>query len=142
MKNVLVFGTFDNIHPGHEFFLETAAKQGKCLTVIVARDQFVRMNKNKKPLHDEKKRLQMIKNHPLVFDAYLADKNIGTYSILKRLEPDLICLGHDQTALEEDLREWLKKNHMKTHIKRLPAYKREHYSSTLLNRLKERIIHE
>lgn len=142
MKNVLVFGTFDNIHPGHEFFLEEAAKHGKCLFVIVARDNFVNQFKNKTPLHNEMKRLQLIKNHPLVFDAYLADNEIGTYHVFDEVKPDVICLGHDQTALEDNLKAWLKEKHMKVHIKRLPSYKREHYSSTLLNKLKGKLVHE
>ena len=142
MRYVLVFGTFDHIHPGHEFFLEQAAKQGKCLIVVVARDRFVTQYKNKIPLHSETKRLGIIKNHPLVHDAFLADQEIGTYSVLKQAKPDLICLGHDQNALEENLKAWLKKNHMKIPIRRLPAFKREHYSSTILNRLKGKLIHE
>ena len=142
MKYVLVFGTFDNIHPGHEFFLEKAAKHGKCLIVIVARDKFVQGFKHKTPLHNESRRLQSIKNHPLVHDAFLADEEIGTYGILKEVQPDIICLGHDQTALEENLKQWLKEHHMKIHIKRLPPYKREHYSSTLLNKIKGKLIHE
>ena len=142
MKNVLVFGTFDNIHPGHEFFLEAAAKHGNFLTVIVARDKFVERFKNKTPIHNETKRLQMIMNHPLVSKAYLADPEIGTYSVIKDIKPDIICLGHDQTALEENLRDWLKNNKMKAHIKRMPPYKREHYSSTLLNKLKGKLVHE
>ncbi len=142
MKNVVVFGTFDNIHPGHEYFLEKAASHGKILTVIVARDSFVESFKNKTPIHNENKRLQMIQNHPLVNNAYLADKEIGTYSVIKDLKPDLICLGHDQTALEENLKNWLDANSMKVHIKRLSPYKREHYSSSLLNRLKDKLSHE
>ena len=142
MKNVLVFGTFDNIHPGHEFFLESAAKLAKCLIVIVARDSFVEKYKHKTPLHNENRRLQMIKNHPFVFDAYLADEEIGSYGVIEQIKPDIICLGHDQTALEENLKQWLKEKHLKVHIKRLPPYKREHYSSTLLNRLRGKLVHE
>ncbi len=142
MKNVLVFGTFDNIHPGHEYFLEKAAAHGNFMTVIVARDAFVEKFKNKTPIHNENKRLQMIMNHPLVSDAYLADKEIGTYSIIKEIHPDVICLGHDQTALEENLKSWMQKNKIKIHIKKLPPYKREHYSSTLLNKIKDKLVHE
>ena len=40
-KKVMVFGTFDIFHKGHENFLKQAKKLGDCLTVVVARDETV-----------------------------------------------------------------------------------------------------
>ena len=108
MKTVLVFGTFDALHPGHEYFLKKAYEHGKRLVVVVARDIFVESFKNKKPLHDEISRLHFIQNHPLVTEACLADTEIGTFSILNRIRPDVICLGHDQFELADSIREWMK----------------------------------
>ncbi|MCK5249408.1 MAG: adenylyltransferase/cytidyltransferase family protein, partial [Spirochaetaceae bacterium] len=38
MKTVLVFGTFDVIHPGHQWFLRNAARHGDRLVAVVSRD--------------------------------------------------------------------------------------------------------
>jgi len=136
MKTVLVFGTFDAIHPGHEYFLKKAYEYGTRLVVVVARDLFVESYKQKKPLHDERSRLHFIQNHPLVTEACLADAEIGTFSILNRIKPDIICLGHDQLDLAESLRNWMKSTNQHYKIKHLNPYKRDQYSSTIRNRLK------
>ena len=137
IKTVLVFGTFDALHPGHEFFLEKSASFGDRLVVVVARDSFVQSFKNKNPLHNEISRLHFIQSHPLVTEACLADEITGSFSVLNRIRPTVICLGHDQDALGDSLRTWMKKsgNHYK--VKVLNPFKRDKYSSTLLNEIKK-----
>ncbi|MDC7235706.1 MAG: adenylyltransferase/cytidyltransferase family protein [Spirochaetales bacterium] len=136
MKTSLVFGTFDAIHPGHEYFLEQAHHYGQRLVVVVARDRFVNSYKNKKPLHDEISRLHFIQKHKLVTEACLADEELGTFSVLDKIRPDYICLGHDQDALAESLKSWMSASGNHYHIKRIKPFERHKYSSTLLNRLK------
>jgi LemA protein len=53
--NVLVFGTFDGLHPGHRSVLDAAALRGM-LHVVVARDTNVERIKGRPPLHDEEER--------------------------------------------------------------------------------------
>lgn len=142
MKTSLVFGTFDSIHPGHEYFLQKAYDNGERLIVVVARDSFVFSFKNKNPLHDEITRLHFIQNHKLVTEACLADVEIGSFSVLNKIRPDNICLGHDQDALAESLQNWMKTSGKHYHIKRIKPFKRDKYSSTLLNRIKGQFIHE
>lgn len=106
-KRVLVFGTFDRVHPGHLFFLRSAKAQGTALIVAVARDAHVKILKDKRCVTKEAKRLQEIKALAFVNEAYLCDEELGTYGILTTTNPDLIVLGHDQQALEKDLIRWM-----------------------------------
>ena len=104
-KKVMVFGVFDWLHPGHLSFLKQAAQYGDELIVVVARDSSVKKLKNKIPVHNEKERLLMIKKEPLVHLAVLGDSRLGSYDVIKKYKPDLICLGYDQKYLEKDLKQ-------------------------------------
>ncbi|MFH1181685.1 MAG: adenylyltransferase/cytidyltransferase family protein, partial [Candidatus Woesearchaeota archaeon] len=55
MATVMVFGTFDILHRGHEHFLRQAKKHGR-LIVVVARSSIVRKLKGKPPMFSERKR--------------------------------------------------------------------------------------
>ncbi len=109
-KRVLVFGTFDGLHPGHLFFLRSAKAQGTVLLVAVARDAHVILLKEKRPTTTEMKRLAAIKQLAFVDEAYLCDEELGTYSIIVTAKPDMIVLGHDQQAMEKDLIRWMADN--------------------------------
>ena len=47
MKTVMAFGTFDLMHPGHEYFLRQAKKRGDYLIAVIARDSTVKKLKGK-----------------------------------------------------------------------------------------------
>lgn len=102
MKKVVVFGVFDLLHPGHLYFLRQARKHGDHLTVVVTRDARVVHEKKRKPVFNERERLKMIRALCMVNHAVLGDK-VGEWKILKKLKPDVICVGYDQNA------EWIKK---------------------------------
>ena len=74
MAKVMLFGTFDILHKGHEFFLNEAKKLGDFLVVAVARDDTVRKVKKQQPLNDEKMRLGNLQK------PGIADKVILGYS--------------------------------------------------------------
>ena len=136
MKTVLVFGTFDVIHPGHVYFLEQARARGDRLVASVARDSFVRMFKRREPVHDEHTRLESILETGLVDEARLSDEVQGTYSIVGDLHPDLVCMGHDQGALEANLRSWAANNDQTICVETLAALEPERYKSSILNTAK------
>lgn len=142
VKTVLVFGTFDALHPGHEYFLEQSAAQGDRLVVVVARDSFVQNYKRKDPLHNELSRLHFIQSHPLVSEACLADEITGSFSILNKIRPSVICLGHDQDALGDSLKTWMKRTDNHYRIKVFKPYRRDKYSSTLLNEIRRTMHYE
>ena len=106
-KRVLVFGTFDGIHSGHEFFLRTAKSRGSELVVGVARDTYVVEYKGRRPLNHEQKRLAALEALPCVDEARLCDEQIGNFNIIEEVGPDLILLGHDQQELESALITWM-----------------------------------
>src|SRR5688572_18630095 len=72
---VMVFGTFDGLHLGHEHFFKQAralAKTGRpALIVSVARDRNVLRIKGQQPQLGERQRLALIKKHSLVDKALL-----------------------------------------------------------------------
>lgn len=106
-KRVLVFGTFDGLHSGHLFFLRSAKAQGTVLIVAVARDEHVKLLKDKRPAISEQKRLEAVKRLKSVDEAYMCDEELGTYDLLAMARPDLIVLGYDQQTLEKDLIRWM-----------------------------------
>ncbi|MBI4592356.1 adenylyltransferase/cytidyltransferase family protein [Candidatus Uhrbacteria bacterium] len=106
-KRVLVFGTFDGVHPGHEFFLRSAKARGTELVVGVARDTHVVTLKGHKPLNPEQKRLEKIQVLPMVDHAQLCDTEISSFKIVEEMAPEIIVLGHDQQELEQALITWM-----------------------------------
>jgi len=137
MKRAMVFGSFDIIHRGHLNFLRQARREGRWLIASVARDEFIKNEKNRIPIHSEQERLTQILETGIVKEAYLADEKTGTYSTVLRAKPDVICLGHDQDKLRENLAEWMKKQNFDIPIRVMKPYKRHLYkSSKLIHRRK------
>jgi FAD synthetase len=129
-KTVLVFGTFDLFHPGHEFFLKEAKKQGDILEVVVARDKTVEEVKGKKPMDREMKRLSKIHSLDYVDEVILGSLG-DKYQIIEAIKPDMIVLGYDQTFFTENLGEELKKRKLKTKVIRLKeSFKPEVFKSS------------
>ena len=133
MKKVLVFGSFDLMHPGHINFLKSAKKHGDHLTVVLARDSTIKKVKGKKPRFNEKERLKHIKDIGLVEKVLLGSKK-DKLSVIKKLKPDIICLGYDQKFLVKELKEFIEKKKLSIKIKRLKAYKPHIYKSSKLKK--------
>ena len=136
MTTVLVFGTFDVIHSGHKWFLKKASRLGDRLIAVVSRDDFVKEWKGRSPLMDERSRIKALQSSGLVDDAILSDREIRTYGVLEEIKPDIICLGHDQKSLMEDLFSKLENGEIDCappKIEILPPWRRRLYSSTRLN---------
>lgn len=125
-KRVLIFGTFDGFHAGHQFVVEEAAKKGSELVAAVARDAHVRILKNKEPRNNEQTRLARVLEHPNIFRAILSDAELGSYHILDEVQPDLIALGYDQTVLRDDIERW-----MREHDREIPIDTLEHFEKPL-----------
>lgn len=132
MKRVLVFGTFDIFHKGHESFLQQAKAQGDFLRVVVARDATVEKVKGRKTLHGELARKKEIEKSGLADEVVLG--NLGDkFLIVKEYAPDVICLGYDQKFFIEELQTKLFEFGLKeTKIMRLESYMPEKYKSSLL----------
>lgn len=128
LKRVLVFGTFDKLHPGHLNFLRQAKKYGQ-LFVVVSRDKTVKEVKGKFPFQMERERLKNIQKLKIVKKAllgHLKDK----YLVIKKIKPEIICLGYDQKFFIRDLPKKIKEFGLKTKIIRLKPYKSDIYKTS------------
>ena len=136
-KRIMVFGTFDLVHPGHEHFFRQARAQargrGAFLIVSVARDQNVKRIKGRQPIHNEKKRLAVLKSHPLVDRAVLGGLTNHLPHILKQ-RPDVIALGYDQKDYVKGLKTELKRQGLTVKIVRLKSHRPQIYKSSLLKK--------
>ncbi|MCK5282802.1 MAG: FAD synthase [Nanoarchaeota archaeon] len=131
MKKVLVFGSFDQLHPGHLYILLEAKRYGNELTVVLAREETIKEIKGKKPKYTEKERREHLEITGIpdkVLLGHLKDK----YSIIEKVKPDIICLGYDQDSFTEDLKNELEKRKIKSKIIRLKPYKEHIFKSSKL----------
>lgn len=129
MKTVLAFGTFDVLHPGHEFFLRKARALGERLVVIVARDGNVERLKKITPHDSEQVRRANVQALIVVDEARLGYEVWGKHlQVLDDVQPDVIALGYDQHArLPEG--PWT--------VVVLPAFKPNEHKSSIVRKAKQ-----
>lgn len=125
MKKVMVFGTFDGLHPGHLDFFRQAKLHGNFLVVSVARDRIVPQFKSKPAMFSEEERLLLVKACRFVDKAVLGDEDRDNfYPHIKDVTPAVICLGYDQWASEALVRGDLDKVGLtKTKVVRLAPFR-------------------
>lgn len=126
---VLACGTFDILHPGHEYYLKTARTLGTELRVIIARDTTVLKVKGKLPFYDERNRFLQVAGLPYVDTAYLGNEK-DKYSLIEQIRPDIICLGYDQVHFTKELKSELAKRGLSPSIVRLKAHKPDLFKSS------------
>lgn len=128
----MCFGAFDGLHPGHLDFFKQAKKYGDYLIVSVGKDKNVAKIKGKKPLFSQEERLEIVKSLKIVNQAVIgADKDF--YREIKKYHPDVICLGYDQWAREDEvLRKLAGVGLTNVEIVRLKPYRVERSKSTHL----------
>jgi FAD synthetase len=129
MAKVMVFGTFDLVHPGHVHFLEQAKKHGNELVVVIARDSTVEKTKRRKPSFSENDRRQMVQALRVVDRAVLGYEG-DVYRIVREEKPDVICLGYDQNFFVDKLEAKLAEFGLKTKVIRLQPHAPETYKSS------------
>lgn len=134
-RQVLAFGTFDPLHPGHEFFLGEAKKLGDELLVVVARDSFIRQVKHREPNLDEETRKSAVEKLGYVDRAILGKEwpAADRYGLLRELTFDVIALGYDQkpdnAAVEQELAKIGRRDVL---VVRLKAYQPKRFKSSLM----------
>lgn len=136
-RRALFFGTFDGIHEGHLAALREARTYAHELVVGVPRDVIVKTLKGRFPRQGELVRRAALRKTGIPTRVVLGDEKIGTYAIVKKLKPDLICLGYDQKELKKDL-QWKMQEGIvsKIPLKTLKAhYPRTLHSSLLRKRV-------
>jgi FAD synthetase len=130
-KKVLMFGSFDLLHPGHIQLFRQGKKLGDHLTVVVARNSTIKKVKGMNPRYDEKDRLSHVKELSVVDEAVLGNEK-DKYQILSIVKPQVICLGYDQVAFTDKLESELRKRKIKAKIVRIKPYKEHKYKSSKL----------
>ncbi len=137
MKKVLVAGTFDLLHPGHISLLKFASKFGD-VYVIIARDENVKTLKGFYPVYDEKERKEIVSSLKYVKKAILGDKK-DFLKPVKKIKPDVIILGYDQSVDKDKIKEELEKIGIKPKIIRYkPRNPKKWKSSKIIKRILKR----
>lgn len=129
-KTVLVFGVFDLLHPGHVAFLHAAARHG-AVTAVVTPDAKVLREKGMLPAFAERERLAMVAALAGVEKAVLGDRG-ARWTVVERLAPDVICVGHDQDARHPKFLAQISRLAKRPAIVRIAGYRTRKYSSTRL----------
>ncbi|MBU0647072.1 FAD synthase [Patescibacteria group bacterium] len=133
MKKVMVFGTFDIFHLGHKNFLNQAKQKGDYLIVVIARDQTVEKIKKAKPQNNENDRLKIVKNSGLADKVILGNLK-NKYQVIKKYQPDVICLGYDQKYFIDNLVEKLQQYRLSgIKIIKLKSFKPNIYKTSKLS---------
>jgi len=131
MKKVMVFGTFNILHPGHLNFFRQAKKFGDKLYVVLARDCTVKKIKKYSPFNEIERKQKLMKL-PMVDEVilgHISDK----MNAIKTINPDVICLGYDQKYFINELEAFLEQEEMDLIIIKLKPYKEEIYKSSKLS---------
>ena len=131
-KRVVVFGIFDGIHDGHRDLFRQAKEYGDELVVVVGRDESSLQLKNKKPQFSETERIRLLREEELVDDAVLGDKTLSSYNVLKNLQPQVVCIGYDQDALEQDLQRWIDMRNSLIELHRAEPYQQDSLHNSIM----------
>lgn len=130
-KRVLVFGTFDILHPGHLYFLNQAKKYGDELVVVVARDTMVKDMKGKSPYFTQVERVNLVGSLSMVDTATLGDTP-GHWSMITKWKPHVICIGHDQSERHPSVQAQFAKLPHQPRIIQIKAFNRDRYRSSMV----------
>jgi FAD synthetase len=144
---VMVFGTFDLLHPGHINFFQQAKKlvtrrrqgfgeRGNFLIVSVGRDENIKKFKGFLPVHNQRTRLNNIRKLSIVNKAVLASLK-NPWSHILREKPDIIALGYDQKIYVDKgglnhFRMLLQKKNIDCQVVRLKSFKPKIYKSSII----------
>ncbi len=122
---VLVFGTFDGLHPGHRFVLDQASARGDPF-VVIGRDVTVQAIKGKAPKQSEQERARAIREAYPSATVLLGDLH-DYLAPVREADPDLILLGYDQKlppGIADDM--------LPCPVERLPGHRPDLYKSSIV----------
>jgi FAD synthetase len=135
MTRIMVFGTFDMIHEGHEDLFRQARELADepYLIVSIATDANVERIKGKKPRHGQADRREAVAAHPLVDEVVIGDE-AGYIDHILAQKPDIIALGYDQTGeYVENLQKDLAQRGLSTKVMRLNALEPDRFKTSKLH---------
>lgn len=130
-RKVMIFGTFDILHAGHENMFKQAREFGEYLIAVIARDSTVKKIKGRATINNEKERIKNLKRLNTIDKIILGDEN-DKYAAIKKFKPNVIALGYDQFAFTYGLKRLIISLNMNTQIQRMKSHKPEIYKSSLI----------
>lgn len=134
MKTVLVFGTFDLLHRGHEYFLYRARQHGERLVVVIGTDRNVAKFKKRRPVESESERAARVRALSYVDQVVIGREDHDYGKLIAKIRPQIICLGYDQHSF--DLEEKIQGKGIS--VIRLEPYKKGEFKSSLI---RKRMMH-
>lgn len=132
-KLVMVFGTFDYLHAGHENLFSQAKKLGDATIAVIARDKTVNNIKGALPDHNEKERMKLLEETGWTDKVVLGEIKDKS-KVIKTYKPNIIALGYDQFAFTYGLEKLIIDLNLDTQIERLVPYRPDMYKSSLLKK--------
>lgn len=102
-KVVLVGGCFDLIHYGHLQFLKKAKKEGDYLIVALESDKFIKKNKRRNPIHNQKERAEILSHFDFVDMIILLpyfSSNQDYFDMVKKISPDIVAVTQGDPQLD------------------------------------------
>jgi FAD synthetase len=121
---VLVFGTFDHLHPGHKYLLNEAQQRGE-LWVVVGLDETVKRVKGFLPGQNQDERRQEIEKSFPQAHVLLGDSE-DYFQPIRSIKPGLVLLGYDQQFPPGVI-----ENNFPCKVERIGSYKPDQYKSSL-----------
>lgn len=132
IKNtVITFGTFDIIHPGHEYYLKEAKKYGDILITIISKDINVEKIKWKLPKNNENIRKKLVENLNISDEVILWNVDNPLF-FLDKYSPFIICLWYDQKWFVWVLEKYLADNSININVLRIWSLEPDQYKSSLM----------
>ena len=134
-EKIMVFGTFDGVHPGHLDFFKQAKRvsHNPFLVVSIARDENVKKIKKSYPKFPEIERKKLVEDTKIPDKVVLGSLNDYIAHILDE-KPEIIALGYDQIHYTQDLEEKLFQKGLNIRLVRLKPHKENIYKNSLLKR--------
>ena len=102
-KTILLFGSFDGLHPGHRHLLEEVQKKGGSMAIVVAQDDIIFKIKGRLPKYKLSERVKHLKD--LFPQAIITPGDVKqeTWSAIKKYRPRIVMVGYDQNSLKNAL---------------------------------------
>ncbi len=101
---VLVGGCFDLLHFGHYTFLTIAAAYGDKLIIALEPDEFIKIKKNKKPVHTQVQRAKILKalrfvDKVIMLPFLKTDEDY--YNLVDKIKPDIIAVTEGDPNIDK-----------------------------------------
>ncbi len=112
-------------------FLLQAKQYADDLYIVLAREKTIIDMKGKKPKYSEKERKQHLEITGIPTKVFLG--NVGDkYKVIEKINPDIICIGYDQSSFTNNLQKELKERNLHPRVIKLKPYKEHIFKSSKL----------